>query len=581
MRVAERKKKQKHGLQSEIVSFGELLSGAQYFVMPYLQRPYQWTQSEVSDLVNDFLAADKAKYRNYVLGAIIGLRGPNKDIEIVDGQQRLITICILLAYCRDRLMGRNSSFDAEIQSCILAEGRPRVTPRPVDAPFLRDMFQARDSSARLAAAVAVQRETEKARVRAKEAAATEDPQELMVAAAVTVRDKLEPLGLDAVQKLAEFIMDKGIIDFIIADDRTQAAILYRSMNMRGRELSNADLVKLEAIEHGSFDRAMKDKAARIWEETEDALGRARFEQLLEMLPLLVSREATRSPGDLTEWREQTFKNARPETVLTAMLPLYGNLILELERGEIDAECANVTEEDAIDETNELLKGLLLLQDRHWLPAAMNIVHTQRGNPHFLLRYFRGLDRLSYAFFLGAMRRDDRADRAARFARVVAAGADEMRLAVAFELTADEQERLADRLRKPFGRDNWRRRAIAARINALLPNGRNFLRKEDVSVEHVLPTSHCPDWEKAGWPREIARFCSETTGNFVLVNEAQNNKAAQRLLEPKKKVYFETPGAPVHAITEDIRNVDEWTESYVRARTERFAKLLLAYWNIKE
>ena len=83
MRVAERKTKQKHGLQSEILSFGELSSGALYFVMPYLQRPYQWTHAEVSDLVNDFLAASDAKYRNYVLGAIIGLRGPNKDIEIV------------------------------------------------------------------------------------------------------------------------------------------------------------------------------------------------------------------------------------------------------------------------------------------------------------------------------------------------------------------------------------------------------------------------------------------------------------------------------------------------------------------
>jgi len=578
--VAERKEKQKHGLHSEIVSFGELLSGALFFVMPYLQRPYQWKESEVSELVNDFLAANEAKYRNYVLGAIIGLRGPNKDIEIVDGQQRLITICIVLAYCRDRLMGRNSAFDAEIQACILAEGRPRVTPRPVDGPFLRDLFQARDSSARLAAAIAIQREREKERMKAKEAPRTEDPQELMLTAAVVVRDKLDRLGLDALQKLAEFIMDQGIIDFIIADDRTQAAVLYRSMNMRGRELSHADLIKLEAIEHGGFDLPTKDKAARVWEETENMLGRERFELLLEMLPLLMSREATRTPGDLTEWREHTFRNARPEVVLITMLPLYANVMLELEKGEIDAECANEVEERARDETNQLLKGLLHLHDTYWLPAAMNIVHTQRQNPLFLLRYFQGLDRLSYAFFLGAMRKDDRADRAARFARVVAAGADETRLAAAFDLQEDEHTALAKRVREPFGRDNWRRRAIATRINALLPRGRNFLRKEDVSVEHVLPTSFCAPWEAAGWPRAVAKYCSETIGNFVLVSEAQNNKAGQKLLAAKKKVYFEWPDAPVHAITEDIRDVNDWNEKHVRDRTERFARLLLAYWKVK-
>lgn len=578
--MPERKKKQKHGLQSEIVSFGELLSAALYFVMPYLQRPYQWTDDEVSDLVNDFLAASDAKYRNYVLGAIIGLRGANKDIEIVDGQQRLITICILLAYCRDRLMGRNSAFDAEIQACILAEGRPRVTPRPVDAPFLRDLFQARDSAPRLAAAIALQREKEKERLKAKEAPRTEDPQELMIAAAVTVRDKLDRLGLDALQKLAEFIMDQGVIDFIIADDRTQAAVLYRSMNMRGRELSHADLIKLEAIEHGDFDRALKDKAARTWEETENKLGRERFERLLDMLPLLVSREATRTPGDLAEWREHTFRNAKPETVLLTMLPLYANVMLELETGEIDAECTNAAEERALEETNALLKGLLHLRDTYWLPAAMNVVHTQRQNPLFLLRYFQGLDRLSYAFFLGAIRKDDRRDRSARFARVVAAGADETRLAAAFELQDEEHAALVKRVREPFARENWKRRTIAMRINALLPGGRNFLRSEDVSVEHVLPTSFNAVWESAGWSEAVAKYCSEIIGNFVLVTGAQNNKAAQKLLAPKKQIFFEWPDAPIHAITEDIRGVADWNEAYVRDRTERFARLLLAYWKVK-
>ena len=86
---------------------------------------------------------------------------------------------------------------------------------------------------------------------------------------------------------------------------------------------------------------------------------------------------------------------------------------------------------------------------------------------------------------------------------------------------------------------------------------------------------------AGWPRAIAKYCAETIGNFVLVTEAQNNKAGQKLLAPKKKIFFEWPdGAPIHAITEDIRDVNDWNEKHVRERTERFARLLLAYWKVK-
>lgn len=577
--MVERRKRKKHGLRSEIVSFGELLSGAMFFTMPYLQRPYEWSEREVSEMVSDLLAAEQAHYQNYVLGHIIGLRTKSKDIEIVDGQQRLVTTAILLAYLRDRLKGRNSAFDAEIQACILDEGRPRVAPRPVDASFLRDLFQTRDSGQRLAAAIAEMEKTEKAAREDKQAKIRfVDPQSLMLNAARVVRAKLDRLGLDKLQKLAEFVLDQGVVDFIVADDRTQAAILYRSMNMRGRKLSTADLIKLEAIEHAGLDAAMKDKAARVWEDSEDKLGRVRFAQLLEMLPLLVSRERTKQPANLEEWRERAFKNVRPDTLLLTMLPLYARVMEELLAGEIYSDCETDEDRRALAETNTLLKGLLHLQDRHWLAPAIAMVYAKREHPQFLLRFFRGLDRLSYTFFLGATRHDDRAE---RFARIVAAMDDEVLLEAAFEIDPEEQAEVARRLRRPFARDAWRRRAIAARVNAVLPAGRNFAPGEDITVEHVLPTNHCTTWEQAGWTSAQQHDCSELVGNWVIVTAAQNNRAGQRPLVFKLGVYFKTDGAPIHAITEDVRDSESWTEERVRARTDAFAIALLAYWKMKE
>lgn len=577
--MVERRTKKKHGLRSEIISFGDLLAGQRFFVMPYLQGPYEWTEIEVSDMVSDLLAACKAKYTNYVLGHIIGLKTPNGPIEIVDGQQRLVTTAILLAFLRDKLKGRNSAFDAELQACILDQGRPRVTPRPVDAPFLRDLFQTRDSGQRLAAALVDAEKAEKAAREDKHLKARlVDPQALMLNAAIVVRRKLDRLGLDALQQLAEFVLDQGVVDFITADDRTQAAILYRSMNMRGRKLSTADLIKLEAIEYANFDLKTREKAARAWEESEDRLGRTRFAQLLDMLPLLVSRERTKQPGNLIEWREHVFRNVKPETLLLTLLPIYAGIMEELLSGEIQADCDDQEDRRALAETNMLLKGLLHLQDRHWLAPAINMVNAKREQPKFLLRFFRGLDRLAYTFFLGAMRHDDRAE---RFALVVAAGVDPVLLDGAFALDADERAGVIDRLREPFGRDSWRRRAIATRINAALAGGRNFNQGEDISVEHVLPTNFCAAWENLGWKPEAARFCSELIGNFVLITAAQNNRAGQKALAKKLAIYFETDGAPVHALTEDVRGVTEWTETRVQERTEAFARALLKTWDIDD
>ncbi|KAF0182272.1 MAG: DUF262 domain-containing protein [Hyphomonadaceae bacterium] len=576
--MAERRKKQTHGLASEILSFGELLSGAMFFVMPFLQRPYEWSTSEVSEMIGDLLAASNANYKNYMLGQIIGLRGPNKDIEIVDGQQRLITVAIILAYLRDRLGGRGAAFDGDLQTCILAEGRPRVTPRPVDALFLRDLFQARDSGTRLAAALAtVEKEMKEDKERYE--ARANNPQALMLNTARVVRLRLDGLAIDALQKFAEFILDRGIINFIVADDRTQAAILYRSHNIRGRrELSTADLMKLEAIENTGLDAQFKEKVARSWDAAEDSLGRTLFAELLEMLPLLVTREPTKRPGDLDEWRTRVFSAVKAETVILNMLPLYAGMMTQLLSGEVEADCRAEEDRRALEETNSLLKGMLFLRDRHWIAPAIAILYTHREHPRFLLRYFRGLERLCFACFFDAIKSEKRHQ---RFARIVAAGDDETLLAAAFDLGADEKQIVSRRIREPFARYNWHQRAMAARANAACAGGRSFGQQEDVSVEHILPAKHCATWAGNGWTEDGVKASCNMLGNFVLLTKAQNNKAAQKTLPEKLEVYFNTAGAPVHAITQDMRGATVWTEAQIRERTERLVRLLLAYWNIAE
>jgi hypothetical protein len=389
--------------------------------------------------------------------------------------------------------------------------------------------------------------------------------------------RLDGLAVDALQDFAEFILDRGIINFIVADDRTQAAILYRSHNIRGRrELSPADLMKLEAIENTGLDAETKAEAARSWDAAEDRLGRTVFAELLEMLPLLVTRENTKRAGDLKEWRTRLFSAVNAETVILNMLPLYAELMEELLSGEIVAECAVEEDQRALDETNNLLKGLLFLRDRHWIAPAIGILYARREDPQFLLRYFRGLDRLCFACFFDAVTSDKRPH---QFAKIVAAGDDEVLLEAAFALNPEQVAVITRRIREPHARYNWHQKALAVRANAVCVNGRSFGQQEDVSVEHILPGSESAKWKQAGWTEGAAKACKNLLGNFVLLTRAQNNKAGQRPFAEKMVVYFQTPDAPIHAITEDLRGAPVWTEAAIRERTERLVRLLLAYWKI--
>ena len=73
--------------------------GDEKYVIPRYQRPYSWTNSEVEDLWSDisredliFLGSFVFNYENY-----------NKTgfVEVIDGQQRLITLTIFFAVLRD------------------------------------------------------------------------------------------------------------------------------------------------------------------------------------------------------------------------------------------------------------------------------------------------------------------------------------------------------------------------------------------------------------------------------------------------------------------------------------------------
>ena len=78
-----------------IISIKELLEIPNLQIPDY-QRPYKWKAKNVNQLIDDILFhKDKQGYR---LGTLVLHKDDKNDFNIVDGQQRVITI-FLLAYC--------------------------------------------------------------------------------------------------------------------------------------------------------------------------------------------------------------------------------------------------------------------------------------------------------------------------------------------------------------------------------------------------------------------------------------------------------------------------------------------------
>jgi uncharacterized protein with ParB-like and HNH nuclease domain len=84
---------------AEDKSLSELFTGQEKYKIPRYQRPYSWTTDEVSDLWNDLKEEDSTFLGSFVFN--YEKYHEEKFVEVIDGQQRLITLMILLAVLRD------------------------------------------------------------------------------------------------------------------------------------------------------------------------------------------------------------------------------------------------------------------------------------------------------------------------------------------------------------------------------------------------------------------------------------------------------------------------------------------------
>ena len=96
---------------AEIVSVNQLLQ-MQLNIPPY-QRPYKWTIRNVEELLSDIsnAIADSERYRyefKYRIGTVI-LHRDNDTLNIVDGQQRIISLILLNLYL-------NSNFKCSVMN---------------------------------------------------------------------------------------------------------------------------------------------------------------------------------------------------------------------------------------------------------------------------------------------------------------------------------------------------------------------------------------------------------------------------------------------------------------------------------
>ena len=91
------------------------------FNIPHYQRAYSWTSAEIDNLFQDLQDSYAKKIQNqYLLGTITTIKNDNK-YDILDGQQRLITLGLIFKYVLDSLPEKEYSLKTSCKNIIFIQ----------------------------------------------------------------------------------------------------------------------------------------------------------------------------------------------------------------------------------------------------------------------------------------------------------------------------------------------------------------------------------------------------------------------------------------------------------------------------
>ena len=83
-------------LNTATPTFGELFTNGRTFSVPRFQRNYKWDEDQWEELWQDLVAAAANDKEHYMGAVVLKTHDTRKHFEVIDGQQRLVTLTLLV-----------------------------------------------------------------------------------------------------------------------------------------------------------------------------------------------------------------------------------------------------------------------------------------------------------------------------------------------------------------------------------------------------------------------------------------------------------------------------------------------------
>ncbi len=566
------------GLPTASLTLTNLFSSPFHFSVPGFQRPYSWTRTEAGQLLEDILGGAGlggkagAEEPDYFLGTILLLDGTDSGLpkardreprlfEIIDGQQRLVTLAMLACVLRDLGTERwRWGYRNRLDQLIVADaaatkqrgGKFRITVSAREQSFLDTYVQTR-----VGCTLTPPAET------------LGDAEERLL----DVRDHFmrELASFDETdrRRLADYLCDQCHFVVVLTRDIDRAHRMFTILNERGRALQRNDILKAELLKNVPADRVAA--ALEKWDKAALLLG-ANFETFFSHVFTIYGRDDSKIIAGVRRTIDEV---GGADTFLRDVVePLSKAYSTVLNAADVNLNLDP--------EVRRYLVYLGRLPEGDWAPAAILTMHQYADDPERARLLLKEIDRLVHLLRVLCIGTGKRVRRLSNVVQLVKSRSPVRPGEGPFALTRDETRNIGYHLRSMYRRDAQVCKQLLLRLNDELTRSATVLDPKDYSVEHVLPQrpGATSEWRRWFADAEEREMCTESLGNLVAVTQRQNDRARNQEFHRKREIYRGTvDDPPVLAITRDVVDAAAWRGQEIRAREAKLLRLMRDIWDI--
>lgn len=566
----------------------EIMNENKQYVIPFYQRPYAWDTTNVEELIDDLITHMETydineKSPEYFLGSIVVYSDKDNKLQIIDGQQRILTLNILFSILVDLYgdvcTGGARTIATELWSRLVTEesminvnvkkGYRLELKTKEDDNFFKKYICTKDGINKLVTDKALDNDFDKL---------SETCQNILRNTRA-MYDKIKEMGEKKALKLVTVLISKCRMILVVSQNESMAFRIFSILNDRGKSLSFVDILKASIIsaipENDRLDYAEK------WESFEKEAGRDKFQNIFTHIRMLKVRDKAKSSVK-EELDRYVVPEKQPQKFVNDVLEPLVNNYQKITKAKFCEDSKRI---------NNLLEWLGRIDNIDWQPAALLLLSNFSGDKALLEQYLGKLERLAAMMFIN---RYNVNQRIARYREVleqvynpVEAFASGEKYVFEFDADALEQalalkpKEQVD-LIKNLNADVYNNRAaqyILLRLNSTFIDDSQKTEYGTITIEHILPQIPSADseWMKI-FPNEIERRgLTNILGNLCLLSRRKNAQAQNYIFSKKKDEYFLTDGKSTSfEITRRLKDEEKWDkETIEKAQTEgirRFTEL---------